>query len=123
MNFNKVVLVGRLTRDPELRYTNNGTTIAHFTLAVNRDRDTDEADFIRVSVFGRLAEFAKDYLTKGKLILIEGSIRTRNWEDNKGDRHYATEVAAHRIRILEKKQATEPTPESVSEEGLDEPPF
>ncbi len=104
MNFNKVILVGRLTADPQKRFTTSGFPLATFTLAVNRERDSDSADFIRITAFGGLADVASNYLSKGRLVLVEGAIRTRNWEDESGQRHYVTEVVAEKIRILEKRQ-------------------
>jgi len=122
MYYNRVILVGRLTKDPETRYTAKGALIVHFTLAVNRDNASDEADFIRITAFGRLAEFAKEYLSKGRLILVEGSIRTHYWDSEKGERHYATEVVAYRVRFLEKKQTME-TSEQLETNDQDLPPF
>lgn len=123
-NFNKVILVGRLTRDPETRFTPNGTQVSVFTLAVNRNynssssQDTQTADFIRIVSFGRLAEFVGTYLTKGRLILVEGSLRIRKWQTQSGEPRSTTEVVASSIQFMEPKPKEETT-ESESQEDLE----
>ncbi|MFC7395105.1 single-stranded DNA-binding protein [Scopulibacillus cellulosilyticus] len=104
---NRVVLVGRLTKDPELRYTPNGVAVANFTIAVNRpftnqqgDRD---ADFIQVVVWRRQAENAANYLNKGSLAGVDGRLQTRSFENNEGRRVYITEVVADSVQFLEPK--------------------
>lgn len=133
MNFNKVVLVGRLTQDPQSRFTSAGTAVATFTLAVNREWDSENADFIRVSAFGGLADIATKYLNKGKLVLVEGSIKTRSWEDQNGRRHFVTEVVAEKIRMLERRESKQNASDTLVDEPWenettgaadpDEPPF
>ncbi|MDF2911613.1 MAG: single-stranded DNA-binding protein [Sporolactobacillus laevolacticus] len=106
---NRVVLVGRLTKNPELRYTPNGVAVTSFTIAVNRpfsnqqgDRD---ADFIPVVVWRRQAENAANFLQKGSLAGVEGRIQTRSYENNEGRRVYITEVVADSVQFLEPKGA------------------
>ena len=101
---NKVVLIGRLTRDPELRYTGNNTPVASFTLAVNRNFSNQqgerEADFINIVVWRKLAENVKNYLSQGSQAAVEGRIQTRSYDDNNGQRRYITEVVADNVEFL-----------------------
>ena len=102
---NKVVLIGRLTRDPELRYTSSNIPSATFSLAVNRpfqnQNGVREADFINIVMWRKQAETAKKYLTKGSLISIEGRIQTRNYDGAAGKKVYVTEVVADNFEFLE----------------------
>jgi single-strand DNA-binding protein len=104
---NRVVLVGRLTKDPDLRYTPNGVAFTSFTIAVNRpfknQQDEREADFIPVVVWRRQAENAANFLSKGSLAGVEGRIQTRSYENNEGKRVYVTEVIADSVQFLEPK--------------------
>lgn len=104
---NKVVLIGRLTRDPELRYTSSNLPSATFSLAVNRpfqnQNGVREADFINIVMWRKQAETAKKYLTKGSLISIEGRIQTRNYDGADGKKVYVTEVVADNFEFLETK--------------------
>ncbi len=106
---NRVILVGRLTKNPELRYTPNGVAVANFTIAVNRpfsnQQGEREADFIQVVVWRRQAENAANYLTKGSLAGVDGRLQTRNFENNEGRRVYMTEVVADSVQFLEPKSA------------------
>lgn len=105
---NNVVLVGRLTKDVELRYTSNNTAVGNFTLAVNRYfKNTDgeyEADFINCVVFGKSAEILSEYTQKGDLLGVNGRIQTRNYEDEKGKKHYITEVVVERPTFISSKK-------------------
>ncbi|AOH54464.1 single-stranded DNA-binding protein [Peribacillus muralis] len=102
---NRTVLVGRLTKDPELRYTPNGVPVATFTLAVNRPfknaAGEQEADFINVVVWRKPAENAANYLKKGSLAGVDGRVQTRNYEGQDGKRIYVTEVLAESVQFLE----------------------
>lgn len=103
---NKVILMGRLTRDPEVRTTVNNTAVANFTLAVNRRfrrENEQEADFIPIVAWSRLAEFAKSYLKKGRQIVVIGRLQLRTWDDENNRRHYITEVIAEEIYFAEPK--------------------
>ncbi len=109
-NFNKVILVGRLTRDPELRYTPQGTQIAKFGLAVNRVRSrTGQVDFFNIVAWQRLAELCAQYLRKGKLVLIEGEIQTRRYETQDGQKRTAFEIKADNIQFLGRDVQPVPT--------------
>ncbi|ALJ98860.1 single-stranded DNA-binding protein [Staphylococcus aureus] len=104
---NRVVLVGRLTKDPELRSTPNGVSVGTFTLAVNRTftnaQGEREADFINVVVFKKQAENVKNYLSKGSLAGVDGRLQTRNYENKDGQRVFVTEVVADSVQFLEPK--------------------
>ena len=101
---NKVVLIGRLTKDPELKFTSTGTAVTTFTLAVNRRYKREgqaEADFIPIVVWGKQAESTANYMKKGKLIGISGRIETRSYEAKDGTRKYVTEVIAEETQFIE----------------------
>lgn len=102
---NRVILIGRLTRDPELRYTPSGVAVTQFTLAVDRPFTSQsgerEADFIPIVTWRQLAETCANYLRKGRLTAVEGRIQVRNYENNEGKRVYVTEVIADNVRFLE----------------------
>lgn len=100
---NRVILIGRLTKDPELRYSGNGVGITNFTLAVDRSFKSDnspDADFIPVVTFKQTAESCANYLRKGRLCAVEGRIQVRNYDTDSG-RRYVTEVIADNVRFLE----------------------
>ena len=103
---NKVELIGRLTRDPEVRYTQtNNTLVATFTLAVNRrfvrQGEERQADFINIVAWSRTGEFCSKYFKKGQQVAIVGRIQTRNWDDDQGQKHYVTEVVAEEAYFAE----------------------
>lgn len=102
---NRVILIGRLTKDPELRYTPNGVAVSTFTLAVNRSYSNQqgqrEADFINIVTWKGLAETVANYMKKGRLVAVEGRIQTRNYDNNEGKKVYITEVVADNVRFLE----------------------
>jgi single-strand DNA-binding protein len=108
---NRTILIGRLTRDPELRYTPAGVAVTQFTLAVDRPFTSQggerEADFIPVVTWRQLAETCANYLRKGRLTAVEGRIQVRNYENNEGKRVYVTEVIADNVRFLESTQNRE----------------
>ena len=104
---NKVVLIGRLTKDPELRYTSSNIPTVTFSLAVNRpfqnQNGVREADFINIVMWRKQAETAKKYLSKGSLIAVDGRIQTRNYDGTDGKKVYVTEVVADSFEFLESK--------------------
>ena len=106
---NKVILIGRLTKDPELKYTPSNVAVTSFTLAVDRKfaRQGEErgTDFINIVAWRSTAEFVAKYFTKGRPMAVCGSIQTRTWDDNEGKRHYVTEVVADEISFVESKKA------------------
>lgn len=104
---NRVILVGRLTKDPEYRQTPNGVSVATFTLAVNRpftnSQGEREADFINVVVFRRQAENVNNYLSKGSLAGVDGRIQSLSYENNEGRRVFVTEVVADSVQFMDSK--------------------
>lgn len=108
---NKVVLIGRLTKDPDLRYTQSGMAVCQFTLAVNKNLSKDKkeemeaqnkatADFPRIIVWGKMGENASRYLKKGSQCAVEGAIQTGSYEDNNGNRVFTTDIVAQRVEFL-----------------------
>ena len=113
---NAVVILGRTTKDIELRRTGSGTAVASFTLAVNRDfrtQDGQEADFIQCVAWKKTAELLEQYVHKGDRIAVSGSIRTRNYEDNHGKKVYVTEVLANHVEFIETKREMQSDSPSV----------
>ncbi len=102
---NRVILIGRLTRDPELRYTASGVALATFSLAVDRSyvnqQGERETDFIRITVWRKLAEICAEHLNKGRLVAVEGRIQTRSYETPEGERRQVTDVVADDVRFLD----------------------
>ena len=106
---NKAILMGRLTRDPELRFTQNKAAVASFTLAVNRDKKGSNGeqvgDFIDCVAWGRMGEFVKQWFTKGMLAIVIGRIQSRNWEDKNGNKRTTIEINAEDVSFGETKKA------------------
>lgn len=102
---NKVILIGRLTRDPELRYTANGVAVATFTLAVDRpfqnQQGQREADFIRIVTWQKLAEICANNLGKGRLVAVEGRLQIRSYDTSEGQKRQISEVVADNVRFLD----------------------
>jgi len=117
---NRIVLIGRLTRDVELRFTQEGKAVANFTLAVDRPfknaNGEKEADFIPVVVWGKLAENCSNYIGKGRLVAADGRLQIRSYEGKDGQRRYITEVVAEEVRFLDK-------PKNENSENDYEPTF
>jgi len=103
---NKAILIGNLGRDPEIRYTPNGTAVANFTMATTETISTkdggreDRTEWHRIVAFGRLAEICGEYLAKGRQVYIEGRIQTRDWEDRDGNKRTTTEIIANIMQML-----------------------
>ena len=124
LNLNKVVLAGRLTNDPELKQTATGVSVLSFTLAVNRryaskneqGESQTQADFITVVAWRNTAEFIARYFRKGSAICLTGSIQTRSWQDQQGQRRYATEVVADEAMFVDSRG------ESGSNDGFGQAP-
>lgn len=125
-SFNKVILMGNLTKDPELRYTPNGTAVASFSLAVNRrykqgDEFKDEVCYIDIVVFGKQAENCGQYLGKGHGIIVDGRLQQRRWETEDGQKRSKHEVVAQSIRFLSKRDDSSlPSGPPGKEGGLDD---
>ncbi len=112
--FNKIILIGNLTRDPEVRYTPQGTSVCNFGIAVNRrykqgDETKKEVTFINVVVFGKQADTCGQYLNKGSAVLVEGRLQERRWETEEGQQRSKHEVVAQNVRFLSKKADVAPT--------------
>ncbi|CZR02496.1 single-stranded DNA-binding protein [Trichococcus collinsii] len=124
MSINTVVLVGRLTKDVDLRYTSTGTAVGTFSLAVNRQFTNQagerEADFINCVIWRKSAENFANFTRKGALVGITGRIQTRNYEGNDGKRVYVTEIVADNFTLLEPKQTTEQRPRESTRERQQE---
>lgn len=117
MNYNKAVIVGRITKDIEVRQTESGKSVTSFTVVTNKifkkdDKKVEKAEFHNVVAWGKLAEIAKQYLVKGQLVLVEGSIQTRNWDDKEGNKRYRTEIIADNFQMG-------PRPLTKPQEGSD----
>ncbi len=125
--FNKIILIGNLTRDPEMRYTPQGTSVCNFGLAVNRkykqaDDSKEEVMFINIVVFGKQADTCGQYLNKGSSALIEGRLKENRWETDDGQKRSKHEVVAQSVRFLSRRQDTSgmPAPGSDSSAMPDE---
>ncbi|MEA3489442.1 MAG: single-stranded DNA-binding protein [Candidatus Omnitrophota bacterium] len=105
-SLNKVFLMGNLTRDPELRYVPSGAAVANFTIAINRaykdssGEKKEEVSFIRVIVWGKMAEVCGEYLTKGRPVLVEGRLKSRSWEGQDGQKRSVLEVVAASVQFI-----------------------
>lgn len=121
---NRAILMGRLTRDPELRQTPNNVSAATFSLAVDRnyqsDKDNKQTDFINIVAWRHTAEFVGKYFTKGQLVSVEGSIQTRSYQDKDGNNRTVFEVVADQVYFAEKKQNGEnkSQPESSAKDSF-----
>lgn len=116
---NRVLLVGRLGRDPEMRYTTSGTPVANFSVATSERWNSqsgerqERTEWHNIVVWSKLAEICNQYLTKGRLVYIEGRLQTREWEDRDGNKRRTTEVVASDMRMLGSRTGDEPAPERV----------
>ncbi len=123
-NLNSVFLIGRLTRDPELRYAPSGSAVSNLGLATSRVFTTqagerkEEVCFVRIVVWGKQAEACSQYLSKGSQIFVEGRLRSSSWETEAGEKRSRMEVVGRRIQFLDKKPAEAPVVEE-SREGVD----
>lgn len=124
---NKVFLIGRLTKDPELRYTSTNTAAASFTIAVNRNFTNQngerEADFINIVVWRKQAENVKQYLTKGSQVAIDGRIQTRSYDAQDGSKRYVTEVVADNVQFLDSRSASSNSSASIPSANNNPSPY
>ena len=121
---NSVVLVGRLTKDPELRYIpNSGTPVATFTMAIDRDykkKDgTKETDFIPIEVIGKAAEFCANYITKGRLVAIQGNLRVDRYQTQDGENRTFTKVSGRSVQALDYPKDNQQGTNNITNPGLD----
>lgn len=125
---NKVMIIGRLGRDPEMRYTPSGKPVTTFSVATHRSWTTSEGErrteteWFNVVAWGNLAEICKEYLAKNRLVYIEGRLQTRHWDDAEGAKHTSVEIVANEMIMLDDRRDNEPSPELASTEE-DEFPF
>ena len=118
---NNVVLMGRLTKDPELKQTPQGISVAQFSLAVERNYakgEEKQTDFINIIAWRNTADFVSKYFTKGQLVAVRGRLQTRTWQDQSGQKRYATDVVADEVFFAESKGKTEQTDENPIMEGF-----
>ncbi len=112
-NLNRVFLIGRLTKDPEVRQTTNGTPVANFTIAINRrfrsptGEVKEETTFVGIVAWQKLAELCRQYLSKGRAVLVEGKLQNRSWETEDGQKRSTLEIRADRIEFLEREFRSE----------------
>lgn len=120
---NRIILIGRLARDPELRFTSSGKAVANFSVAVNRTFSRDgEADFFNIVVWGKVAENCANYIAKGRLVGIEGRLQNRTYETQAGEKRYITEIVADNVEFLDwgnKGKQTTLTKEDDDFENID----
>ena len=117
---NRIILIGRLTRDPELRYTGQGTPVCSFGLAVNRPKRKDaeeQTDFIDIVAWRSQAEFARKYLAKGRLVAVDGRLQVRTWTGQDGTRHVVTEVIAESVQGLDRPRESASEDVAFEDEG------
>lgn len=122
---NKIIIMGRLTRDPELRRTQSGTAVTSFTMAVDRDFKSQsgekETDFIDVVAWRNTGEFAAKYLAKGRMAAVEGRIQVRDWQDKEGNRRKSVEVVADNVYFADSKRDSKPQDSrTVDDQEFDE---
>lgn len=126
---NKVLLIGRLGRDPEMRYTPSGRPVTTFSIASSRTWNTSdgerrsETEWFNIVAWGSLAEICKQFLTKGQQVYIEGRLQTRRWEDSEGNKHTTTEVVANEMIILGDRRSEADTEDMDQTSEHDEFPF
>ena len=128
---NKAIIIGRLGRDPEVRYTPSGVAVANFSVATSedwKDKDSGEkkerTEWHRIVAFGKLGEICGQYLSKGKQVYIEGRIQTRDWEDQNGVKRYTTEIVANQMQMLGAKDEVNTTrPSGPSAADIADAPF
>jgi single-strand DNA-binding protein len=124
---NKVLIIGRVGREPEMRYTPSGRPVTTFSVATSRSWNTSdggrrmETETFNVVAWSNLAEICKQYLNKGSLVYVEGRLQTRHWEDQEGNKHSATEIVANEMIMLDERRESATSEEHAEEE--DEFPF
>jgi single-strand DNA-binding protein len=126
---NKVMLIGRLGRDPEMRYTPSGKPVTTFSLGASRSWSASdgekhtETEWFNIVAWGNLAEICKQYLIKGRLVFVEGRLQTRYWEDGEGNKHSSVEVVANEMIMLDERREESSSAQEAPDEQEDEFPF
>lgn len=127
-NLNKVLLIGRLGKDPELRYTKDGGAVANFSIATSeywKDKGgnkQEKTEWHNIVVWGKQADFAEKYLKKGSLVYLEGRLQTRDWTDKENVKRYTTEIVAHDIKFMEKRGEGEAPATGGQQQSQNNPP-
>ena len=117
-SYNRVILVGNLTRDPEIRYTQSGKGVTKFTLAVNNPRNKEETTFVDIVAWDRLGETCNTYLKKGSNCLVEGRLVIRSYDDKDGNKRKATEVVINTMQMLDSPRDRQESSESFATAGV-----
>jgi single-strand DNA-binding protein len=126
---NKVMIIGRVGRDPEMRYTPSGRPVTTFSIATSRMWNTadggrrTETEWFNVVAWSNLAEICKQYLAKDRLVYVEGRLQTRHWEDPEGNKHSAIEIVANEMIMLDERREGNQTGEAFEDSGEEEYPF
>lgn len=126
-SLNKVILIGNLGADPELRYTPSGRAVVNFRMATTRQWNTqdgerrEETEWHRIVAFSKLAEICGQYLKKGAPVYVEGRLQTRSWEDQSGMKRYTTEIVANEMQMLSARQQSEPASDAPGRTGVTAP--
>jgi len=115
---NKVLIIGNVGTDPEMRFTPNGNAVVNFSVATNEKfGETEHTEWFKVTAWNKLAETCNQFLSKGRQVYVEGRLQTRKWEDNDGNTRYSTDVIANRVSFLGKRE------EGQSKEDVEDIPF
>lgn len=125
---NKVILIGRLGQDPEVKATKNGTSVCNFSLATSETwtkdgQKTEKTEWHRIVMFNRLADICGQYLVKGSQVYIEGKLQSRNWEDKDGNKRYVTEIVGLNMQMLSSKQQNQSSQNDGYNQPYNQPPF
>lgn len=124
---NKVILVGRLGNDPEIRYTQQGAGVANFNIATSEnwtDKDgnkQERTEWHRIVVWGKMAEICAQYLNKGRQVFVEGRLQTRKWDDKEGQTRYTTEIVASTVQFLDKAGEASASPNTMDSQSIPQP--
>ena len=120
---NRIILLGRLVKDPDVKVTTSGKTVCTFTLAVDRPfsgKDGKrEADFINIQTWNKTAELIGNYVSKGQRLLVDGRLQIRSYDGKDGQKHYATEVVADRVEFIERREKTAQAANTASKQGIE----
>lgn len=132
-SLNKVMLIGKLGKDPEVRFTSSGQAVAGFSMATNEKFKNksgeweDRTEWHNITLWGKLAEIAGEYLSKGKMAYIEGRLQTRKWQDKNGNDRYTTDIVGDKLQLLSPKndssRSSETVPHPATSERVEEQPF
>ena len=121
MSLNRITIMGRMTKDPELRRTNSGKAVTSFTLAVDRDFEKGKTDFIECVAWGNTAEFVSKYFSKGRMVVASGRLQLRDWTDKDGNKRKTAEVVTDNVYFGDSKNNTEQQFAEVEEDDSDLP--